>query len=91
MCLCVAKLCIILYYFAAFLHSHDDTLIDRQGVSAVDVFSAVILSFGASVFFATLTSHRFLQNNLVYCCVPTFATMHCDGFRGSHTNSGIIC
>ena len=50
MCLCVAKLCIILYYFAAFLHSHDDTLIDRQGVSAMDVFFAVILSFGASCF-----------------------------------------
>ena len=38
MCLIAAKLCIILYYFAAFQHPHDDTLIDRQGVSAVDVF-----------------------------------------------------
>ena len=49
MCLIAAKLCIfcILYHFAAFQHPHDDTLIDRQGVSAVDVFSAVILSFGA--------------------------------------------
>ena len=63
MCLIADKLCIfcILYYFAVFLHPHDDTLIDGQGVSAVDVFSAVILSFGASCFFfATLTSHRFL-------------------------------
>ena len=51
MCLIAAKLCIfcILYHFAAFQHPHDDTLnIDRQGVSAMDVFSAVILSFGAS-------------------------------------------
>ena len=51
MCLCVAKLCIILYYFAAFQHPHDDTLINGQGVSAVDVFFAVILSSGASCFF----------------------------------------
>ena len=54
MCLIAAKLCIILYYFAAFQHPHDDTLIDGQGVSAVDVFFAVILSFGASCFFLQL-------------------------------------
>ena len=32
---------------------------------------------------------EFPQNDLVYCRVPTFVTMHCDGSRESHTNSEI--
>ena len=62
MCLIAAKLCIfcILYHFAAFQHPHDDTLIDGQGVNAVDVFFRCDSFFRCLVFFATLTSHRFL-------------------------------